>query len=247
MTHNVLDQHKEIERFLYICSHDLRKPLRTIANFMQLLIEHNTEKFDKTSSEYIQHILKRLTRIDTFIKNIQLYSFLSTQSKELCLVDMHHTLRIIHNHFMPHLEQAHAVIEIGNLPTLYANPAHMLQLFMNLIDNTIKFRNENPLIIRISAIDKHNMWEFSIADNGISIDKEFKNTIFNFFTRLDTLSDYEGSDMRLSICSKIVHMYQGTINVRPNKAGGCAVIVTFPKHEKQRIDSLSLNQTIEQP
>ena len=219
----------DLERFAHVCSHDLKEPLRIVANCIQLLCAHNADRFDDTSMAYVKHILKRLNRMDAMIKNILNYSKVSSIRDVCCDVDLNEVVNTIKNDFMFLLEDVDGTIHIDHLPILSANPTQMYQLFMNLISNAIKYRSQEPLLIHISAVDNETMWKLSIKDNGVGIEEEFQEIVFDMFKRLKSTSLHEGSGVGLSICKKIVEAHGGNIIVQANPDGGCEFTLWLPK------------------
>jgi light-regulated signal transduction histidine kinase (bacteriophytochrome) len=219
----------ELEQFAYICAHDLKEPLRAISSFTQLLFINNVGNFDDKSMEYITYILKSINRMDTLIKSILTYSQMPHMYDEYCEVELDKIIQSIKNDFVLLLYDVEGSIQISSLPTIRAHPIQMYQLFTNLISNAIKFRSQSPLVISISVTDHQTMWEVSIKDNGIGIDEEHYQHVFEVFKRLNSKEIYEGSGIGLATCKKIVEAHGGSISVHSNPAGGCEFKVSLPK------------------
>jgi len=118
------------------------------------------------------------------------------------------------------IDESGAVIECDKMPKIRANYLEMVQLFQNLIINAIKYRSHKPLQIKISARPEGKMWIFMIKDNGIGIDPEFKERIFDMFQRLHSKSEYSGTGIGLAICKKIVESHGGKIWLDSAKGEG---------------------------
>jgi light-regulated signal transduction histidine kinase (bacteriophytochrome) len=229
MIENLKRSNAELERFAHSCSHDLKEPLRSVSGFVQLLLRHNSGEFDEISIDYIQHILKGLDRMGSLIKDILSYSRVTTQMDKHSMVGLKEILDGINNDLIFNLQEAGANIHIGEMPVVMGNATKMKQLFTNLIENAIKFRSSQPLVIDISAKDLGSFWEISVADNGIGIEKQYQKSIFDMFKRLNSKNRYEGSGIGLSITKKIVTAHGGNILVRSNPTGGSEFAFTLPK------------------
>ena len=138
---------------------------------------------------------------------------------------MHH----IKEKFNKQIAQYSAEIIINPLPIISGIRPHIDRLFLNLIDNAFKFRSTKPLAIHIFAIDQKEHWQFHVCDNGIGINNQYHESIFNMFNRLHNHSEYEGSGIGLAVCKEIVHKHKGTISVQSTPNNGSEFIITLPK------------------
>ena len=97
-----------------------------------------------------------------------------------------------------------ATIEVGALPTVLADDGQLRQLFQNLIGNAIKFRGEAAPVVKIRAAMHDDRWQFEVADNGIGIDAQYEDRIFQMFQRLHERGKYDGSGIGLTIAKRIL-------------------------------------------
>jgi light-regulated signal transduction histidine kinase (bacteriophytochrome) len=103
------------------------------------------------------------------------------------------------------------------------------QLFQNLIGNSIKYRRPGvPPEVRVSVRRENDMWLFSVSDNGLGIESEFKERIFGLFKRLHTSDQYSGTGIGLAICQRIVERYRGRIWVESEFGQGSTFNFTLP-------------------
>jgi len=125
--------------------------------------------------------------------------------------------------------QNKAVISFSKLPKVYGNKTQLTQLFQNLLINAIKFKKRDTFPeIKIEHIEKNNSIEFRVIDNGIGIKKEYQNTVFNLFNRLNTNRQYEGSGIGLTLCKRIVEYHNGKIWVNSVVGEGTTFYFTLP-------------------
>jgi light-regulated signal transduction histidine kinase (bacteriophytochrome) len=124
-----------------------------------------------------------------------------------------------------------AVVTHEGLPTVSGDPGQLRQLFQNLISNGIKFVEDGPPRIHVSATRDGKEWRIAVGDNGIGIDPNHAERIFAVFKRLHGREAYPGSGIGLSICKRIVERHNGRIWVEPNEGGGSRFCFTFPALE----------------
>ena len=201
---------RDLEQFAYIASHDLQEPLRMVASYVQLLNRRYSDKLDKNANEFIGYAVDGVTRMKKLITDLLTYSRVGTRKGEFVQVDCNQALRQALGNLRFAIEDCDADIQAGELPVIEGDEAQMVQLFQNLIGNALKFKRDKPEI-RIDAKQHGPMYFFCISDNGIGIEDEFKDRIFDVFQRLHSNKDYEGTGIGLAVCKKIVERHGGRI------------------------------------
>jgi light-regulated signal transduction histidine kinase (bacteriophytochrome) len=122
-------------------------------------------------------------------------------------------------------------VATGSLPAARADATQLTQLFQNLIGNAIKYRNERKPEVQVAAARVENRWVFSVQDNGIGIEPQYFERIFQMFQRLHTRKQYTGTGVGLAICRKIVERHGGRIWVESQPGKGSAFLFTIPRAE----------------
>ncbi|HUQ90547.1 MAG TPA: ATP-binding protein, partial [Bryobacteraceae bacterium] len=135
------------------------------------------------------------------------------------------------------VQQANAQVIFDRLPLVRVHQVLLDQLFQNLIGNAIKYRKEEPLRIHIAAQWRDGQWLFSVSDNGIGIDSQYKEQIFGIFKRLHTSSEYSGTGIGLAICQRIVERSGGRIWVESEPGKGSTFFFTLPGEQGSECDS----------
>ncbi len=202
---------KELQQFAYVASHDLQEPLRAVASYTQLLKRRYKDKLDESANVFMQFAVDGAVRMQTLIDDLLVYSRIGAKGKLFEPTDFHLVLGQATTNLRVAIEENHAKITDDNLPTVMADASHINQLFQNLIGNAIKFRSQETPHIHLSAELKGNEWLFSVRDNGIGIDPQYKEKIFKIFQRLHSIDEYPGTGIGLAICERIVEQHGGKI------------------------------------
>ncbi|MEO6456568.1 MAG: two-component regulator propeller domain-containing protein [Ginsengibacter sp.] len=221
-------KNKEMEQFAYIASHDLQEPLRTTSSFVKLLQKQYAGQLDERADKYFNFITDASDRMKVLIKNLLDYSRIGNK-KELEQVDCKVILRNVMDDLHVAIQEAKADISFVTLPVIIGYPNEIKQLFQNLLINAIKFRKKDTTPqIMISVQELKSCWEFVFKDNGIGIEEQHREKIFDIFQRLHSRTEYEGSGIGLSYCKKIVELHNGKIWIESEFGKGSAFYFTIP-------------------
>jgi ligand-binding sensor domain-containing protein/signal transduction histidine kinase len=218
----------ELEQFVYIASHDLREPLRTTTGFVELFQKQYKGKLDEKADKYLSYIAQSGNRMKRLIDDLLDYSKLGSKV-ELQQLDCNIILQEVLADLGIAVTEAGAKINAGHLPVISGHQTGIKQLFQNLIANGIKFRKKDVApVIRITVEKSNASWKFSFAVNGIGIEKQHCDKIFEIFQRLHSRKEYEGSGIGLAHCKKIVELHKGNIWVASLVGGGSTFHFTLP-------------------
>ena len=236
---NIKRKNKELEQFVYIASHDLQEPLRTIDSFSQLLSEQFDGKLNENGDQYIRFILKATSQMRCLVKDLMDYGRLGND-ENLELVDCKSLVLGVKDELTELIKDSDSTLVINNLPNVQGYRTPLMLIFQNLINNALKFQKPDAKPrVEISHIESKNFWQFSVKDNGIGIPAEHKEKIFSIFKRLHSRSEYEGTGIGLAHCQKIVQMHGGKVWVTSAPEEGSTFFFTIAKKiiEERRITS----------
>ena len=220
----------DLEQFAHSASHDLREPLRSIAIYSELLARNYESALDHRGRELLTVIQSGAKRMELLLDDLLSYAHASSISEQpLEPVPASRPLAAALENLSGAIRESNAQISISSIPCVRIHESHLSQIFQNLIGNAIKYRKEDSrLRIEISAQLVESRWVFSIADNGIGIHADYKETIFGIFKRLHTNSKYAGTGMGLAICKRIVERYRGRIWVESEPGTGSTFFFSLP-------------------
>jgi signal transduction histidine kinase len=219
----------ELEQFAYVASHDLQEPLRMVASYTQLLARRYRGKLDADADEFIAFAVDGATRMQTLIRDLLSYSRITTQGRELNPMDATLACTTACSNLQSAIEESRAIVNIGALPMAAADETQLTQLFQNLIGNALKYRRERRPEIRIEARAMADAWRFSVQDNGIGIEPQYFERIFQMFQRLHTREEYPGTGIGLTLCRRIVERHGGRIWLESRPGEGSTFFFTIPR------------------
>lgn len=231
------DQRRELQRsnaaldeYASIASHDLQEPLRKILTFGERLLATAGPALADEPRQHLDRIVEAAARMRILIDDLLEYSQVSTRPTHFTRTD----LGAIAHEVVADLDSAIAEsgghVELGDLPTLFADPTQMRQLLRNLIGNALKYRRGDvPVRVRLSCEHARGpLCTITVADNGIGFNPIYAEKIFKMFQRLHTRSQYKGTGIGLAICRKIVERHGGSITAHGTPGEGAAFRVTLP-------------------
>ena len=222
------NSNEELEQFAHVTSHDLREPLRMIISFLQLLEKRYTDQLDDDAHEFIEFAVDGAKRLDNMINDLLEYSQVKSMVREFEQVDTEKVLDNTLLNLKVPIDENNAIITHDPLPQIVGDKEMLMQLFQNLISNSIKYRSDKSPQIHISVVKEGNQYCFSVEDNGIGINSNQLGRIFTIFQRLHTSEEYEGTGIGLAIAQKIVHQFGGHIWAESEKDKGSIFYFTIP-------------------
>ena len=197
----------------------------------ELFLRRKRGELDADSSEILSSVVKGVNRMKHLIRDImELAKATNAPAEATAEVDTRATVESAIVNLGQAIHESGARIIVDQLPTVCANESAMLRLFQNLIANAIKYRADKRAEIYICAALRDEDYIFSIKDNGIAIDPQYRDKIFEPFRRLHGRSQYEGSGLGLAECHRIIESLKGRIWVESKPGEGSTFFFTIPNH-----------------
>jgi PAS domain S-box-containing protein len=221
---------QDLQQFSYAASHDLKEPLRTVSNYLQLIRGRYSGKvLDEEAGQLFDVAVAGAQRMHALVEALLEYSRsgeVGDSTLEPVPVD-----KVVDDaiaNLQSAISETSADVLLGPLPVVTANALHLTQVFENLIGNALKYRSEQAPRISVTAEEGVRDWVFSVEDNGIGIPPEYQAQIFGIFKRLHG-DKYPGTGIGLATCKKIVDRHGGTIWVESEPGKGSRFSFTLPR------------------
>jgi two-component system, chemotaxis family, sensor kinase Cph1 len=227
LNEELLRSNRDLQQFAYVASHDLQEPLRMVSSFTQLLALRYEDKLDQDAREFIRFAVDGAKRMYDLLNGLLAYSRVQSKGREFSKVKMNDVLEKVLQNLALKIVEKKASISIGKLPVLFADESQMIQLVQNLIENSIKFSINKP-VISISAKLENDYYKFSVKDKGVGIESQYYERIFQIFQRLQPKATHEGTGIGLAICKRIIERHKGRIWLESEPGKGSIFFFTIP-------------------
>lgn len=203
---------KELEAFSYSVSHDLRSPLRAINGFARMLTEDHGDKLDAEGRRVLDVVRSEALRMGQLIDELLQFSQLGRKALQKSATDMTPLAREVYNELRARTPKRTVDFRLDSLPLAAADPALLRQVWINLLDNALKFsRHRERAEIVVSGSIQAGEATYSVGDNGAGFDMRYSEKLFGVFQRLHGLEEFEGTGVGLALVQRIVHRHGGRV------------------------------------
>lgn len=234
----LLRSNLDLQQFAFVASHDLRTPLRSIMGYLQLLEKRYGSGLDPKALGLIHRASNAVLTLDRLTEDLLSYARLDAPAKPFTAIDCNEILADTVQLMNAAITESNASItSTGSLPVVLGDRIQLVQLFQNLLSNSITYCEGHAPQIRITSnLDSDAMWTISVADNGIGIEARHHERIFEVFKRLHTSSEYPGTGIGLAVCRHIVGRHGGRIWVNSAAGHGSTFSFAIPTISEPRHD-----------
>lgn len=242
----------DLQQFAYSASHDLQEPIRNVAVYSELVARRYYNQLDSDGQLFLGFLKEGGHRLATLISDLLAYTRAGIVDADVKPVDSSTVLTHSIANLAEAIRESNATVTYDDLPEVAISEAHLQQVFQNLLGNALKYRREESPRIHISAhrvsglnpfsgntypgntsaANNGAAWRFSVEDNGIGIDPQYKEKIFGVFKRLHRDQKYSGTGIGLAICQRVVERYGGRIWVESEPGKGSTFHFTVPQHAR---------------
>ena len=220
----------DLESFCHSVSHDLKAPLRAISGFSEILLMRHLDGIDDKGRHYMDNIRLAAERMSKLIEELLTYARIGRGAVQSVPVPLEIILEKISIIFADRIGPATGKLEIQHpLAVPIADPRLLEQVLTNIIDNAIKYHQPDSLpLITLSSSQKDGSTFIRISDNGIGIEPQFHEKIFDVFQRLHTESEYPGTGIGLAIVRKGMRLMGGDVSVESTPGQGSSFAIRLP-------------------
>lgn len=217
----------ELEKFAFIASHDLKTPLRNINSFLKLIERKIKQGNTGDIPEYLEFASLNAKRMHNLIQDILEFSRVNTKEVALKQLDLDSVLKTALNNLQDLITSKNAEVNAGLLPNFLCNETQMILLFQNLIENGIKYNKSDKPVINIRLEEMPLEYHIYIEDNGIGIEQDYQEKVFEMFYRLHNQEEYSGTGIGLATSKKIAMYHGGGLSIESSSPEGTVFLLKF--------------------
>ncbi|WP_435125715.1 PAS domain-containing sensor histidine kinase [Halobaculum sp. D14] len=226
------ESNERLEQFAYAASHDLQEPLRMVSSYLSLIEQRYADELDEDGREFIEFAVDGADRMRDMIDGLLRYSRVDTRGDPFEPVDLDAVLSDVRDDLQIRIADADATLTAEPLPRVDGDPGQLRQLLQNLVENAIEYSGEEPPEVRVAAERDGDDWVVSVSDDGIGIDPEDTDRVFEVFERLHGHDEHAGTGIGLALCRRIVERHGGDIWIDSAPGDGTTVSFRLPAAEE---------------
>lgn len=226
----LIRSNSELSQFAHTASHDLKAPIRRITSYCDILKEDAAQRLNEEDMRILDRMILNARRMQSLVDGLLNYSLMDYEKEEAAQVDVAQVIDELKEELEPQIDETAATLVIKPLPVIKALPLRIRQLFSNLLNNALKYRDpERKLMIEVGCCMTDLGSAFYVKDTGMGIPEEKLDYIFKDFKRLHGQDEIEGNGLGLAICTKIAAQHNGKIWATSEAGKGTTFFVTIPQ------------------
>jgi hypothetical protein len=229
---------EDLQQFAHVASHDMKEPLRKIRVFSELLSDEFGDQFNHQTKLYLSKIKNASDRMLTMMDSVLRYAGMDAFLQSMEIIDLNDIMQSVETDLEMVIQKKNAVINRDRLPRIEGYPTLIYQLFYNLVSNALKFsKTEIIPVIEIlcyeESLNNRIFFRILISDNGIGFEQGDAERIFHSFARLNSMEEYEGTGLGLSLCKKIAIRHQGLLSAVGRPGAGAEFSILLPQFQEK--------------
>ena len=221
----------ELENFVFTVSHDLKSPIVSVQGFSSILLNDYSEQLDQEAIHYLQRIQSNVTQMERLIKDLLDLSRIGRVVNKSELTEINEVIKLVISDLQFQADARNVkLIAPDDFPQIMCDRDRMLQVFTNLITNSIKYMgSKSDPMVEIGHGEDEDNYIFYVRDNGIGVDPNYHKKIFELFQSLKEVKGVEGTGVGLTIVKRIIDNHKGKIWVESEKGSGATFFFSIPK------------------
>ncbi len=228
-TSELEEMNKALRAFSYSVSHDLRAPLRAINGFSNIIMDDYSEALGEEGSRMLSIIKDNAVRMDELIKGLLFMSKVTQSEIKKQRIDCNELVSQCIKELMQTRDSNLIQIQVDDLPEAFGDPVLIRQVWLNLIENALKFsKTREQVKIKISGFKKDQWVEYGVRDNGVGFDEQYKDKLFKTFERLHGDDEFKGTGIGLALVERIVNRHGGNVRAEGEQNMGARFFFSLP-------------------
>ncbi|SEV85639.1 PAS domain S-box protein [Natrinema salifodinae] len=222
------ESNKRLEQFAYAASHDLQEPLRMVSSYLQLIERRYADEFDEEGEEFLEFAVDGADRMRNMIEGLLAYSRIETEGEPFEPVNLDSILESVLEDLQLQIEETNAEITTEHLPRVAGDASQLRQVFQNLLSNALEYSGDEPPQVHVDCDQRGREWTISVRDEGVGMDPDDQDRIFEVFERLHGREEHSGTGIGLAICQRVIERHGGDIWVDSEPGAGTTFSFTLP-------------------
>jgi signal transduction histidine kinase len=224
---------KELEAFSHTAAHDLRTPLRALSGYADILLEDYSQKVGSEGKRMLEMVAENANKMGVLIDNLIIFTRLNRQEIQSSFINMYEMANSAYHEQVSKIDKKRIKFHLKHIPPTYGDESLVRQVWVNLINNAIKFSSpKTDRYIEIGVLKRNAEEIYFVKDNGIGFDMDNSDSVFDIFKRLHDEKEFSGIGVGLSIARRIIQRHNGRMWAEGIAGEGAIIFFTIPAAEE---------------